>query len=140
MYGLADSRSYETVGGLREARPLVACAVGAEDDRLRCGMPLVNERCGDGGFGAVEDHRVHFGRTQRCERQGTHAFDDREASPAQEERRNTPERRVVGRDENSQELFPAARRMNKPRRRSLGRASTGRMAAHNLSVSSGGGR
>jgi hypothetical protein len=142
MYGLADSRSHETVGGLRETCPFVAHAVGSEHDGLCRGMPLVNERSGDGGLGAaaVEEHRVHFGLMQRCERQDTRAFDDREASSAQEERSNTPERRVVRRDEDYQELFPATRRMNKPRRRPPGRASTGRLVAHVLSVSSGGGR
>jgi hypothetical protein len=142
MYGLADSRRHETVGGLRETRPLVARVVAFYHDGLRRGVPLVNERRRDDGLGAaaVHEHRVDRGLAEGCKRKDTCALDDGKPSPAQKERRGAPERLVVGRDEDPQELFPGTRGMNKAKRWPVAGASTVRLAEDVLSVGSGGGR
>src|SRR6186997_1681843 len=108
MYGLIDARSYETVGGLDEARPLVACVIAFENDHLGAGMPFAETRRISVCVGPVEEDRVDLDlRTRSSELQQAFALDDGEAASTQEERGDTSERVVVRRDEDPQEMFPA---------------------------------
>ena len=141
MYGLIDARSYETVGGLDEARPLVACVIAFENDHLGAGMPFAETRNSSVCIGPVEEDRVHLDlRTRSSELQEAFALDDGEAASTQEERGDTSERVVVRRDEDPQEMFPARVRMHKGKRPSARSTSTGRLAGSSLSASSGGRR
>jgi hypothetical protein len=142
MYELVKSRRYEIVGGLNEARPLVAAGISLENDHRRAGKPFAKTPSDKVRLRAavVEEGHVHAHLLAQASEQEGVALDDGQAPSAQEEGGDTPEGVVVRGDEDSQEMFPATGRMNKPNRALAHSTSIGRLGVGTLSVSSGGQR
>lgn len=142
MYELVESRRYEIVGGLNEARPLVAAGICLQNDHRRAGKPFAKTPSDKARLPAavVEEDDVHAHLLAQASEQEGVVLDDGQAPSAQEEGGDTPEGVVVRGHEDSQEMFPATGRMKKANRASADSTSPGRLGLGTLSVSSGGRR